>query len=146
VISIIQDNINEGPEYFDMQISLPKISGQPPTATVNDDMGRVTILNGSAPLLTRPSATFTDSTKVNNTAGFDVTVTPNPSESDFIIHILGSGNEPVDIRVFDAQGRMVKQLRSTSTNVRLGSDFRSGIYLVEVQQAVFRRSLKLVKL
>jgi len=145
IITVIQDKNNEGPEYFDVQISLPKVTGQAQAVTMMDDAGRVTILNG-VELITRASPKNLNESSNSSADQFEATITPNPTNTDFMLQIETNSVEATEVRVFDVQGRLVKHLRKSHTPLRFGSELIGGIYVVEVQQGTNKKILKVIKL
>ncbi|HEX7846337.1 MAG TPA: T9SS type A sorting domain-containing protein, partial [Chitinophagaceae bacterium] len=127
----------EGPEYFDMQLSLTG----PTQAVMGDGTGRVTILDGA------PATRFvTTNKKINGgTALFDASISPNPSNHEFILNIQTDRSETAEIRILDAQGRVVKQLKTVANNLRFGNELRDVIYMIEIRQGSNRKILKAIK-
>lgn len=72
---------------------------------------------------------------------------PNPSRSYFNVVLQGNASKTVNLKVIDMLGRKVEVRRNISANgtLRLGDNYRPGIYLVEVQQGTERITLKLIK-
>lgn len=72
---------------------------------------------------------------------------PNPSRSNFNLAITGNDGKPVNVRVYDANGRMVEGFPNVTpgTTLTTGERWKSGIYLVEVQGADQRKVIKIVK-
>jgi hypothetical protein len=79
---------------------------------------------------------------------FTVTVMPNPSTSDFTLHITGKSAEPVQIRIVDITGKQISvtKLNGNVTAARLGADLGSGTYFAEVTRGNSRQVVKLVRL
>lgn len=82
------------------------------------------------------------------TANLSLSAMPNPSAGSFTIHISGGlQNEKVNLRVADIFGRTIEQkIVQSSQVVRIGNNYHSGIYLVEVLQGKEKTVLKLVKM
>jgi serine-aspartate repeat-containing protein C/D/E len=79
-------------------------------------------------------------------ADFSVTVFPNPSADQFELRMTSKESEAVSIKVVDMLGRVVKTMRiAPNSSTRFGADFRSGTYLVEIQQGEKKETLKLLK-
>lgn len=78
---------------------------------------------------------------------FAIRVLTNPSPSQFDIQIRGKADNNIRLTVYDNLGRVIETKSSLSSNqtVRLGSSYRSGIYLVEIVQGTHKQTLKLVK-
>ena len=88
-----------------------------------------------------PSATVHEETE------FAIKVLSNPSPNYFEIQIRGKADNTIRLTVYDNLGRVIERKSSLSSNqtVRVGSFYRSGIYLVEIVQGTQKQTLKLVK-
>ena len=78
----------------------------------------------------------------------DVKIMPNPSVRGvpFILTAKGKANEAVEIRVVNFVGQEVYKVKgSINDTYRFGSEFRSGVYIVQVMQGRSVQTLKLVK-
>jgi hypothetical protein len=147
IITVIQDNIPEPTEYFDVEISLPKVTGQTQNVILGDDVGRVTILDEPEPLITKASTEINTNNKKSLQGNeFNVHLYPNPSQHDFTMQIASNSIEPIDIRLYDITGQLIKKIESTHGTIRFGSELRTGIYLVEVRQQGYKKVIKLIKL
>ena len=81
-------------------------------------------------------------------AKFNLQAYPNPARSQFTVKIESDNvTEKVHLRVYDLNGRTVQQLSSLSANqtITLGSNYRPGVYFVEMVQGKRRMNLKLIK-
>jgi hypothetical protein len=78
---------------------------------------------------------------------FTIRVLANPSPNHFDIQIRGKADNYIRLTVYDNLGRVIERKSSLTSNqtVRLGSFYRSGIYLVEIVQGTHKQTLKLVK-
>ena len=78
---------------------------------------------------------------------FTIRVLANPSPNHFDIQIRGKADNNIRLTVYDNLGRVIERKSSLTSNqtVRLGSFYRSGIYLVEIVQGTHKQTLKLVK-
>ncbi len=76
-----------------------------------------------------------------------VTASPNPASTHFVLRLQGGNNEPVQIRVTDAMGRVVELRKKVNANstITLGATYRAGIYFAEVMQGSKKITVKLVK-
>jgi hypothetical protein len=76
-----------------------------------------------------------------------IRVLANPSHNYFDIQLRGKSDDNIRLTVYDIMGRVIETKSSLSSNqtVRLGSFYRSGIYLVEILQGAQKQTLKLVK-
>jgi PKD repeat protein len=82
-----------------------------------------------------------------SSSGFDVTVYPNPTESDFIFLINSSSTDSYSINIFDVTGRIVEahSTISAAKEFKCGAKLTDGIYFAEVVLAGEREVIKLVK-
>ena len=75
-----------------------------------------------------------------------VTLWPNPASSQFSLKVTGESSEPVFVKVYDANGRLVHSLNGTTNRVyQFGEQFRSGIYFAEIIRGKERTTKKLIK-
>lgn len=76
-----------------------------------------------------------------------VAAQPNPSISNFTLHIKSNSKEAVTLRLTDIQGRVVETIENApaSGNIQLGKKLAPGVYFVEVRQGIQQKILKLVK-
>ena len=79
---------------------------------------------------------------------FTIRAYPNPSSSQFILHVNSGSEEPVTVRIFDAAGKTIQLISNMPTNTSkiIGSDLHQGIYFAEVQQGDKRQTIKLLKM
>jgi hypothetical protein len=78
--------------------------------------------------------------------GVHLLVYPNPSTQTFTLQFSSKEISSVDLRVLDAQGRVVEQRRVTSgATINLGENYRPGLYVAEVRQGNKTISVKLIK-
>ena len=76
-----------------------------------------------------------------------VTVMGNPSNSQFELQVASKVNDKIGLTVYDNMGRVVERISSLPTSglLRIGSTYRSGVYLVEVVQGSQKQTFKLIK-
>ncbi len=75
-----------------------------------------------------------------------VNVFPNPTTSDFKLQVLTAGKEQIGVRVMDMQGRSIKSITVMPyQTISLGSDLKSGAYMMEVRQGEQIKVTKLLK-
>lgn len=75
-------------------------------------------------------------------------VYPNPSHNQFRLYLSLPGSAPVMVQVFSADGRMVMNQRigDTKSVVTINAEsWRAGIYLLNVRQGVFSKTIRLVR-
>lgn len=79
---------------------------------------------------------------------FDVRVSPNPSNTHFVISTQSAETAPVHIRIMDVSGKVVEELRDVAPNtgVTAGQQLAVGSYFAEVLQGSNRKVRKLIKL
>jgi len=72
---------------------------------------------------------------------------PNPSNGAFNVQIQSPVADKINLRVVDAQGRVVDQLNRMQPNqvIKIGETYRPGVYFMEAQQGAKKVLLKLVK-
>ncbi|HEX6179836.1 MAG TPA: putative Ig domain-containing protein, partial [Chitinophagaceae bacterium] len=71
---------------------------------------------------------------------------PNPAPHYFTLVIQTSNKEPISINVRDASGKLIER-RSIETprTLRIGNEYRTGVYFVDVIQGRERVTIKLIK-
>jgi len=107
----------------------------------------VTIKDGTVPCLIAGTTT-NSSLSVNKTTtnGIKVNVFPNPSRSDFTILLESKSEEPVQLKVISMYGKTVHLVSGSATQeYRFGTNFASGMYLLQVTQGKATATVKLVK-
>lgn len=82
-----------------------------------------------------------------NGAGLQVRIRPNPSSAEFRIDISSGRDEKIGLLVFDAVGRVVdrKEGLTPQQTIRLGNNFKPGVYFVEVRQGTKKVMMKMIK-
>jgi hypothetical protein len=77
----------------------------------------------------------------------DVTAMPNPSTSYFTVVIKGDSRQNATIRIVDVTGRIVEQYQNMKPNsvLKVGDNWKAGMYIVEVIQGQERQVVKLIK-
>jgi hypothetical protein len=64
-----------------------------------------------------------------------VSLTPNPTPENFRLFVTSASNEVITVRVFDVNGRKVKELKTaTHQSMSFGNDLKQGLYFIEVSQ------------
>jgi hypothetical protein len=74
---------------------------------------------------------------------------PNPSSNYFTLTIRGGNlSEAITLQVTDALGRVVEQRTNlqTNSNIQIGSNYKPGMYLVQITQGSVHEQAKLIKL
>ncbi len=87
-------------------------------------------LNASASNLNTPSLGNTNKLASN----LSVSLSPNPSK-DYVFLNLGNNDSPVNVELFDIQGRLISALKSSETLLRWdATSLQNGIYFFRVQK------------
>jgi hypothetical protein len=79
---------------------------------------------------------------------FNLTAFPNPAISSFNVKLESSVTaDKIQLRVMDIQGRTIEVRNNLNAGqtLRLGGDYRPGIYIIEMIQGNNRKQLKLMK-
>jgi hypothetical protein len=78
---------------------------------------------------------------------FSASVYPNPSKGAFTIQLTGNTSDKVSIRVTDMMGRVIEKRDNLQSNqvIKVGENYGTGLYFIEVSQGTERTQLKLVK-
>jgi|GEM_PF-4555888 len=79
---------------------------------------------------------------------FDVTVSPNPSSTDFKLIVQSNSSKTISIRLFDISGRVISTINKIQRNetVTVGSSLTGGTYIAEVSQGSNSKIVKLIKI
>ncbi|HLG39268.1 MAG TPA: T9SS type A sorting domain-containing protein, partial [Chitinophagaceae bacterium] len=87
-------------------------------------------------------------TKIPETTGFTVRVSPNPSSNYFTLRIESNKPEPVTLRITDMSGKLITSRSGIASNsvIQTGADLNGGMYFAEVIQNKERKVVKLIKL
>ncbi|MFT3909305.1 MAG: T9SS type A sorting domain-containing protein [Ferruginibacter sp.] len=76
----------------------------------------------------------------------DVKVFPNPTVSDFQLQAITSSKEIISVKIFEMQGRFIKEIFvNPNQTTNIGSDLKTGTYIIEVRQGKNVKTTKLVK-
>jgi hypothetical protein len=78
---------------------------------------------------------------------FSASVYPNPSKGAFSIQLTGNTSDKVSIRVTDMMGRVIEKRDNLQSNqvIKVGENYGTGLYFIEVSQGTEKTQLKLVK-
>jgi hypothetical protein len=75
-----------------------------------------------------------------------VNVFPNPTAGSFNLNVKSSSSELIQVRILDAQGRLINKLTTTpSKTTLLGSNLLAGVYYFEIKQGNEVKQVKVVK-
>jgi hypothetical protein len=76
----------------------------------------------------------------------NISISPNPSSSEFIIDFKSQVDSPINICIFDVSGRnLVSENFSLTRNFKFGSEFIPGIYLVRINSGDQTKTFKVIK-
>jgi uncharacterized delta-60 repeat protein len=77
----------------------------------------------------------------------DVTVSPNPSNSQFNVTLVSNSVSPITIKVFSNNGILINTINNIAAPalLKIGSQFLPGIYYLEVNQDDITKTIKVVK-
>ena len=108
------------------------------TITSMDESGNQTVKTVN---VTVPKTTVTEKIKL------DLKVMPNPSKTYFTLNVRSNSDKPATLQVFDLFGR-VKEVRRfyPDATIRLGDNYRPGVYFVKIIQGNAEVYKALVKL
>jgi hypothetical protein len=72
---------------------------------------------------------------------------PNPSAKGFVLNVTGDAGLLLMLRVMDISGRIIETKNITSNQtLRIGDNYRAGMYFAEILQGNERKIVKLVKI
>jgi hypothetical protein len=79
---------------------------------------------------------------------FDVTVSPNPTTTDFKLQISSPKHELLTIKIFDITGTLQSEIKGkySGSEIRVGRQLKSGTYFAEIIKGNERKVVKLIKL
>ena len=109
--------------------------------------------NRLSPIISTPAPSVPDFAKamkdqqIKSVTGLTVTVSPNPTVDQFVVNVRSSNLNAVDLRVLDANGRVVEERRGQAANgqYKVGARLSAGFYLLELRQGNTITRCKLVK-
>ncbi|HYK46155.1 MAG TPA: T9SS type A sorting domain-containing protein, partial [Parafilimonas sp.] len=77
---------------------------------------------------------------------FQVTVSPNPSTSEFTLVTRSVDFAAFEVRVADMYGKIVYTAKGSAGQVlRFGANFIPGVYIVDIFENNRRKTLKVIK-
>lgn len=82
-----------------------------------------------------------------STSDLQVLAFPNPSQKSFTVQLRSSSDTPVQLRVFDAAGKLIESKQNIASNhtLSVGDAYKAGTYYIETVQNGQRKLIKLVK-
>jgi len=81
-------------------------------------------------------------------AQFNITTYPNPAPTHFNVKLESADlKEKITLRVYDMQGRVVETRTGLSAGqtLRLGSEYKQGVYILEMIQGTARKQARVIK-
>lgn len=85
--------------------------------------------------------------KISKKIRLEVKVMPNPSKTYFNLYVKSNSDKLITMQVFDLFGRVIEVRRFyPDATIRLGDNYRPGIYLVRFSQGKVDKYVTLVKL
>jgi hypothetical protein len=76
----------------------------------------------------------------------NLSVFPNPTTTEFRLNVNTSGKEQITVRVWDAQGKMMKTMKMMPyETIKFGNELKTGSYMVEVLQGNKKRTQRVIK-
>ena len=77
----------------------------------------------------------------------EIVVYPNPSQNEFNLRFDSPSDAPVEIRVYDLSGSLLLHKTGLTPNeiISFGLELTTGMFIAEIQQAGFRKSIKIYK-
>jgi hypothetical protein len=83
---------------------------------------------------------------LNTTALHSLTVFPNPSHSQFYLTFSNPQKQIISLRISDVAGRVLFQLKTSSSNITFGDYLDRGVYFAEIINGSKKETIKLIKL
>jgi hypothetical protein len=94
--------------------------------------------------IARTTSTINLNTAVEPT--INVSVYPNPSAVDFKIKVVTTNENELEYKIVNAFGNVVKYSKiEPNQTIIIGSDFKPGVYFLEVKQGLLRKTTRLIK-
>ncbi|WP_066403007.1 MBG domain-containing protein [Flavisolibacter tropicus] len=85
---------------------------------------------------------------ITSTVEFGLQAFPNPTTAQFNLKLESNNTtDPITLRVSDLSGRIVRTIPSLTAGqtLQLGSEYRPGVYIIEMIQGNSRKQVKLIK-
>ena len=99
-----------------------------------------------APCPAGPTAQVTKGLPIAANNPIEVKVFPNPTTSNFNLQVITADQQEVVVRILDVQGRFIKSVKvAPYQTLNIGSELKSGSYLVEVRQGNSLKTTRVVK-
>jgi hypothetical protein len=94
-----------------------------------------------------PGNTYTKGVTTNTSSSMEVKVFPNPTTSSFNLQVINNVSvTAINARVLDVQGRLIKTIKiNPNETITLESEFKPGVYMMEVHQGEEKKVVRVVK-
>jgi uncharacterized repeat protein (TIGR03803 family) len=140
-VKIINDNIAEPTEYFDV-VLLTSLNG-----TIADRYGRVFISDEM--LITNSKTEYKQNVETTLANRVEIKVMPNPTAYQFNLTLKSNNiTGKINMKVMDAQGKLIETRGGLNAGqtLSIGSNYRPGTYFIQVIQDKQRRTTTVIKL
>lgn len=86
--------------------------------------------------------------EMNTDEGLTVRATPNPTKDNFTIQVRSNNSKNrITLSVMDLYGRVIEEkIMNNEESIRLGDNYRSGVYFIRIMQGDRHTEMKLIKL
>jgi hypothetical protein len=99
-----------------------------------------------APCPAGPTAPTTKGLPIVVSNPMEVKVFPNPTTNIFSLQVITADQQEVVVRILDVQGRFIKSVKvDPYQTISIGSELKSGSYLLEVKQGKSVKTTRVVK-
>jgi hypothetical protein len=99
-----------------------------------------------APCPAGPTAPVTKGLPIAASNPMEVKVFPNPTTSNFNLQVITADQQEVVVRIMDVQGRFIKSVKvAPYQTLSIGSELKSGSYMLEVRQGNNMKTTRVVK-
>jgi hypothetical protein len=143
-------NKSTGQVYYD---NMPGASEAAEPVTAADPISTITITSSNMTVTSTTATTAANTRQIVATEAeariFDLKAFPNPTTSEYTVQMSSSNRtEKVQVRVMDLNGRVVQLFNSLQANqtIKLGANYRPGVYVIQMIQGKEHKELKVVKL
>jgi hypothetical protein len=125
-------------------------SGTPKTMEVSQAETAIHLSHGDMLGVCGAASIITKGTTEKETPGngkLAIVAIPNPSAKGFMLNVTGNAESQLKLQVMDISGRIIETKNVTSNQtIRIGDNYRAGIYFAEIVQGNERKIVKLVKI
>ena len=99
-----------------------------------------------APCPAGPTAPMTKGLPIVVSDPMEVKVFPNPTINNFSLQVITADQQEVMVRILDVQGRFIKSVKvDPYQTISIGSELKSGSYMLEVRQGNNLKTTRVVK-